>query len=85
MLSSGLLNWYIYISFTQHEDASVEMFRHMLEEREAVRNEFKEYKLDVKEHGAFIEELIMGKPRVNTPAVSILLELLFANWLWGYN
>lgn len=55
------------------------MFRHMLRERESVRNEFKEYKLDVKEHGAFIEELIMGKPRVNTPAVSILLELLFAS------
>lgn len=57
----------------------------MLKEREAVRNEFEKYKLDVKEHGTFIEELIMGKPGVNTPAVSILLELYFASWLWGYN
>lgn len=57
------------------------MFDHMLKKKE-VRDEFENYKLDVKEHGAFIKELIMGEPGENAPEVSILLELLFTSWLW---
>lgn len=53
----------------------------MLKKKE-VRDEFENYKLDVKEHGAFIKELIMGEPGENAPEVSILLELLFTSWLW---
>lgn len=71
----------IYLLYTQHEHASVEMFDHMLKEKE-VRDEFEKYKLDVEEHGAFIKELIMGEPGEKAPEVSILLELLFTSWLW---
>ena len=59
--------------FTQHEEASVAMFRHMLED-EQVRDEFETWKLSIDKHGKFIEELIMGEPDKTSSKVSILLH-----------
>ena len=57
-------------TFTQHEQASVDMFRHMLEKNQQVRDEFERWGLSIEEHGKFIAELIMGKPDQNSPQVS---------------
>ena len=62
-------------SSTQHEDASVEMFHHMLRKNKEVKEEFERCKLDIKEHGDFIAELIKGEPGENSPRVSMLLHL----------
>ena len=59
--------------FTQHEKASVDMFRHLLEKNQQVRNEFERWKLRIKENGKFIEELIMGEPDESFSQVSLLL------------
>ena len=56
--------------FTQHEQASVAMFRHLLEKNQQVRDEFERWKLSTIDHGKFIEELIMGEPS----QVSMLLH-----------
>lgn len=60
--------------FTQHEKASVDMFRHLLEKNQQVRNEFERWKLRIKENGKFIEELIMGEPDESSSQVSLLLH-----------
>ena len=60
--------------FTQHEKASVDMFRHLLEKNQQVRNEFERWKLRIKEDGKFIEELIMGEPDESSSQVSLLLH-----------
>ena len=60
--------------FTQHEKASVDMFRHLLEKNQQVRDEFEKAKLNIKEHGKFIEELIMGEPDESSSQVSLLLH-----------
>ena len=57
-------------SFTQHEQASVDMFRHMLEKNQHVREEFERWSLSTEEHGKFVAELILGKPDENSPQVS---------------
>jgi len=59
--------------FTQHEQASVNMFRHLLEKNQQVRNEFERWNLSIKEHGKFIEELIVGEPDESSPLVSELI------------
>ena len=58
--------------FTQHEDASVDMFCHLLEKNQHVRDEFEKWKLSIKEHGKFVAELIMGEPDKSSPQVSML-------------
>ena len=63
-------------SFTQHEKASVDMFRHILEKNKQVRDEFKKWKFSIKEHGKFVTELIIGEPDENSPQVSILATTL---------
>ena len=60
--------------FTQHEQASVAMFRHMLEKNQQVQNEFERWNLRIKEDGKFIEELIMGEPDKSSSRVSLLLH-----------
>ena len=60
--------------FTQHEQASVNMFRHLLEKNQQVRNEFERWNLRIKEDGKFIEELIMGEPDESSSQVSLLLH-----------
>ena len=70
-------------SFTQHEQASVDMFHHMLENQQ-VRDEFKRWNLSTEKHGKFVAELITGKPGEDSPEVSILLHSLsslFATYL----
>lgn len=59
--------------FIQLEQASVDMFRHLLEKNPQVRDEFERYKLSIKEHGEFIQELMMGEPGEVTPQVSTFL------------
>ena len=61
-------------SFTQHENASVAMFHHMLEKNQHVRDEFERLNLSTEEHGKFVADLIMGKPGEKSPQVSILLH-----------
>ena len=61
-------------TFTQHEQASVDMFRHMLEKNPQVRDEFERWNLSTKEHRKFVAELIMGEPDENSPQVSIILH-----------
>ena len=57
-------------SFTQHEQASVDMFRHMLEKNPPVREEFEKWSLSTEERGKFVAELILGEPDENSPRVS---------------
>ena len=72
--------------FIQHEQASVDMFRHMLENNPPVREEFEKWNKEhgkfveerKPEHGKFVEELITGKPGEDSPEVSILLHSLSA-------
>ena len=49
-----------------------------------MQDEFGKYGLDVEEHGAFIEELIIGEPGENAPPVSILLRSveLYTVYYW---
>ena len=70
-------------SSTQHEQASVAMFHHMLEKNQHVREEFKRSNLSIEEHEKFVADLIMGKPGEKSPQVSILLhftESIFVNY-----
>ena len=57
-------------TFAQHEQASVDMFRHMLEKNPPVREEFEKWSLSTEEHGKFVAELILGEPDENSPQVS---------------
>ena len=50
------------------------MFNRILK-NEQVKQEFIKCGLSIEEHGGFIGELIKGKPRENSPRVSILLHL----------
>ena len=69
-----LYHFYWVMAFTQHEKASVDMFHHMLEKNQQVRDEFERWNLSIEEHGKFTAELIMGEPGANTPQVSTLLQ-----------
>ena len=64
--------------FTQHEKASVDMFCHLLEKNQQVRDEFESCNLSTVEHGKFVAELIMGEPNQSSSQVSMLAsQLLF--------
>ena len=62
------------INHLQHEQASVDMFHHMLDKNPQVRDEFEKWNLSTEEHGKFVAELIMGEPDKNSSQVSIILH-----------
>ena len=67
----------------QHEHASVDMLRHMLDNSKQLQEEFKSHGLSVEKDRPFIEELIMGKPGEDAPHVSIFCH--FVELLYDYS